>query len=332
MAPDPPRLVAAPPMLAHREQFMEDGFIIVEQLITPALCASLNARLEALLRGEYDVSGGRPDKAPKLLEQRCKPGKSPPPLGGPSKTTLQLINVWKADRLFRALVTSADLSHAVATLGGWAAGARVANDQVWAKPPGAAALTFHRDSAYFDFVPADVITVWIALDDMAAELGPLEYVRGSHRWAQGRVGSASQFFDSKDRHALLYDAARREGIAEPEKALEVVQVAVRAGGCGIHNGRLWHGSDRNASTSRPRRGLGIHFVPADAEFREPHGYTLAHRLQQNVLGNSVAQRKLVDELFPITYSSLPRETDSPLEDTSNDTVSSGRTLDNMLNS
>jgi hypothetical protein len=34
------------------------------------------------------------------------------------------------------------------------AGARVANDQVWAKPPGAAPITFHRDSTYFDFEPA----------------------------------------------------------------------------------------------------------------------------------------------------------------------------------
>ena len=46
--------------------------------------------------------------------------------------------------------------------------------QVWAKPPGASPLTFHRDSAYFDFVPSDVITVWLALDDMLPELGPLE--------------------------------------------------------------------------------------------------------------------------------------------------------------
>ena len=87
---------------------------------------------------------------------------------------------------------------------------------MWAKPPGAAALTFHRDSAYFDFVPSDVVTVWIALDDMDPELGPLEYVRGSHDWSDARVGSANQFFDTKDRFALMHDAAKREGIENPE--------------------------------------------------------------------------------------------------------------------
>ena len=32
-------------------------------------------------------------------------------------------------------------------------------DQVWAKPPGAPPLVFHRDSPYFDFAPSDVVTV-----------------------------------------------------------------------------------------------------------------------------------------------------------------------------
>ena len=35
-------------------------------------------------------------------------------------------------------------------------------DATW----GGAPLTFHRDSAYLDMDPSDVITVWIALDDL----------------------------------------------------------------------------------------------------------------------------------------------------------------------
>ena len=87
----------------------------------------------------------------------------------------------------------------------WSSGARVAQDQIWAKPPGASPLVFHRDSPYFDFVPDDVITVWIALDDMTCDdLGPLEYVAGSHRWQSqaGRQGSANLFFQAERRHLL----------------------------------------------------------------------------------------------------------------------------------
>ena len=99
------------------------------------------------------------------------------------------------------------------------------------KPPGAAPITFHRDSAYFDFDPPEVTTVWVALDDMSREVGPLEYVVGSHLWGDGRIGSAHQFFDGKKhgsgRFALLHDAARREGIDDPETALQIERCARR---------------------------------------------------------------------------------------------------------
>lgn len=288
------------PVSLSREQYTADGYVVAPALIDRAFCDKLNVRLEAVLRGQYDVPGGTPDKAPPFkVEQRSKPGKQPPPLGGPSKRTLQVINCWKADTAFARLVRSPTLGKIVADLAGWPAGARVANDQVWAKPPGAAPLTFHRDSPYFDFVPSDVATVWIALDDMDEELGPLEYVRASHDWGDGRVGSAEQFFDTRDRFALLHDAARREGINEPQSELAIQRLAVRAGGAGIHNGRLWHGSGKNASANRPRRGLGIHFVPADARFRDAEGgyATQAHRFRDPAGGN-----RLPPECFPVTWA------------------------------
>ena len=280
------------------EGFAVEGFVTIPELVDPQYCSLLNDRLERVLRGEYDT-GVPPDKAPHFkAEERCKPGKKPLPLGGPSKRTLQVINVWKADQSFAALVRSPTLGRLVAQLAGWASGARIANDQVWAKPPGGAALTFHRDSPYFDFTPPDVVTVWIALDDMDAEVGPLEYASGSHLWGEGRVGSANQFFDTADRHGLLYNAARREGVTEPEENLRIYQLHVRTGGAGIHNGRLWHGSGPNSSTSRPRRGLGIHFVPGDAQFRDAQaGTTLAHKFC--AADGSAA---LPAEMFPITWS------------------------------
>ena len=289
----------------ERAAFERDGFVVLDRLLSAEVCALLNQRLELVLRGEFDL-GRPPDKVPRFkAETRCKAGKQPPPLGGPSKTTLQLINVHKADAAFRDVVCSPSLGRAVSRLGGWA-GARLANDQVWAKPPGAAPLTFHRDSAYFDFVPSDVITVWLALDDMDDDVGPLQYVPGSHRWEDGRVGSAQQFFD-KDRFALLHSAARREGL-DPSAELGLVTVGVRMGGCGIHNGRLWHGSDRNAS-ARPRRGLGIHFVPADAVFRDAEGKTLAHSIQPRPDGAAPGV-ELDGHAFPITYLSRAGEQNS----------------------
>jgi len=180
---------------------------------------------------------------------------------------LQIINIHKADSLFRKLETNADLANIVAQLAGWEdyGGARLAQDQIWGKPPGAPPLVFHRDTPYFMFEPSDVVTVWFALDDMDTELGPLEYVPGSHLWGDGRVGSANQFFQT-DTKSLLRSAAEREGIIDPD-ALEFVSMAgMKNGGLSIHHGKIWHGSAKNCSRDKPRRGLGLHFVPANVKF------------------------------------------------------------------
>lgn len=245
------------------DHYRADGFVVIERLISPEAAELLAHRLERVLRGEYDT-GVPPDKRP-------KPPKGAGALGFSGERrgvrTVHLINVWKSDAAFARLARSAALGELVARLAGWESGARLAQDQVWAKPPGAPPLVFHRDSPYFDFAPASVVTVWVALDEMREELGPLQYVRGSHAWGDGRRGSASSFFDS-DTRGLLRSAAEREGIDPCALDGLITSVAgLRPGGCSIHDGRTWHGSGPNASASEPRRGLGIHYIPADATFK-----------------------------------------------------------------
>eukprot|EP00854_Cymbomonas_tetramitiformis_P007534 gene7534-8970_t len=206
----PPCAEYTPPRVDHTEDpcadctpprgdYARDGFVTLENLITPATVDILNERLERVLRGQYDT-GTAPDKRPKLLKDNNKGV-----LGFSGNTqgvrTLQLINIWKADTQFKQLVLSSKLGHIVAELAGWKSGS----------PP----LVFHRDTPYFDFNPSDVVTVWLALDHMDPCLGPLQYVKGSHRWGEGRTGSANMFFD-KDTKALLYSAAEREGVSRED--------------------------------------------------------------------------------------------------------------------
>lgn len=73
-------------MVGRRAEFVKEGFVIVDEIIDGAMCVRLQDQLEKVLRGQFDVANGRPDKAPSAL--------SPPkldslPLGGPSKQTLQ---------------------------------------------------------------------------------------------------------------------------------------------------------------------------------------------------------------------------------------------------
>ncbi len=277
--------------------FQRDGFAVFPEVVSANAVDALNDRLEDVLRGVYD-RGRKPDKVPRLIKghkpqpveptiresesiqydeaknttkkkRSNKSGMGPIGFSGNLQNVkvLQIINIHKADSLFRKLETSVALAQVVSQLAGWEqfGGARLAQDQFWGKPPNAPPLVFHRDSPYFMFEPSDVVTVWIALDDMDPELGPLEYVVGSHKWGDGRIGSANQFFQA-DTKSLLWSAAEREGIDQASLQFVSMGNKLKAGGLSIHHGKIWHGSAKNSSKTKPRRGLGLHFVPANVKF------------------------------------------------------------------
>eukprot|EP00970_Alexandrium_tamarense_P016998 scaffold7945_cov183-Alexandrium_tamarense.AAC.9 len=290
--------------------FQRDGFVVFHNALHQSDVSILQNRLEEVLRGEFDRRQA-PDKLPKSLlntKRRYKTGKEMAPLGYDGKSqnnrVLQIINIHKCDTKFRELAVSSEIGEMVANLAGWTNGCRLAQDQVWAKPPGARPIVFHRDSPYFMFSPDDVVTVWIALDDMDAELGPLEYVRASHKWGDGRVGSSNSFFQSDNGMNLLLSAARLEGITDPETSLQIISTAgLRAGGISIHHGKTWHGSGRNNSTNRPRRGLGLHFVPAEVCFTidARKSKLWSCYIPENVSDEDLKTAYLSEEDFPIVW-------------------------------
>jgi ectoine hydroxylase-related dioxygenase (phytanoyl-CoA dioxygenase family) len=303
-----------------KASFLANGFVVCPNVVSLVSVDALNDRLEDVLRGIYD-RGRKPDKMPRLLNspkpivvpkedwtgttmgsRSKKRSSSIGPIGfngnRQNVKVLQIINIHKADSLFRRLETNGTLAEVVAQLAGWEMGARLVQDQVWAKSPGAPPLVFHRDSPYFMFDPPDVVTVWLALDDMDADVGPLEYVVGSHTWGDGRVGSAQQFFQPNVK-SLLKSAAERQGLNVD--TLNIVSMSgLKAGGLSIHHGKIWHGSGKNNSATRPRRGLGMHFVPANVKFtKEAANSSLwkSHVAQFD----DPANVELSEEDFPLSY-------------------------------
>ena len=208
---------------AERASFDTDGFVLVGRLIDDGLVAELRDRFARLFRGEFET-GTAPD------EVNWQEGSSDPTL------TRQICNGWKADRLIAATVLDARLGEAVACLAGWP-GARIVQDNVLWKPPGARALGFHRDNAYLAwYTPREMFSCWIALDDTSAQVGTLELARGSHRWPTGADPSV-QFHAPDDHRAGVAAAAAAAGA---ELDIEAVEVA--AGSGAFHHGWTWHGS------------------------------------------------------------------------------------------
>ena len=227
------------------EQFRRDGFLVVERLISRKAAAHLASRFAPLFRGEFET-GLYPD------EWNWREGRDAADL------TRQICNAWKSDRSVARAVLHPRIGLWCARLRGWP-GARINQDNVLWKPPGARPLAFHQDDSYQHWVvPPEMCTCWIALDSTSAAGGTIEYAVGSHRW--GISPPAAQFHAPED-----YERGMREAAASAGAVPEVARIEVPAGGGVFHHGRTFHGSGTNRGDA-PRRALVSHCMSSEARF------------------------------------------------------------------
>lgn len=260
---------------AEIARFHEDGFLIVERLIAPEDAARVAARFEPLFRGAFET-GLQPD------EWNWQEGRDPP------DRTRQICNGWRADRTVAGLVLRPEIGRLCATLAGWP-GARIAQDNVIWKPPGAKPLGFHQDNSYAGwFEPSEMLTCWIALDPTSAAGGTIEYVRGSHRW--GHFPKIARFHAPEDYRKELKEAAAAVG-----RTPEIVPVEVPAGGCAFHHGWTWHGSDTNRG-DRPRRAAVAHCISSAARFHPTETNPVYSRYRR------VGDLAMDESFFPILWT------------------------------
>lgn len=125
----------------------------------------------------------------------------------------------------------------------------LAQDQIFMKPPNfGSAKPYHQDNAYFKCEPGDdVITAWIALDDVNSENGCLRYIDGSHK---------EPILEHKPIPDETYNLAPDK--SEIDLSKESLGV-VKKGGVIFHHGATLHTSHRNESL-RWRRAYATHWV------------------------------------------------------------------------
>ena len=190
------------------------------------------------------------------------------------------------------MALDAAIGKRAAELMGWR-GARLAQDDVLWKPPGAQGVSYHTDGKYIsdNFVPRDdnSVTVWIALDNADEATGVVEYARSSHKWP--RATSKASFHDG----AGVDPVARAAAAAGVEVVVDRHEVS--ACSAVFHHQDVWHGSDANRSPDRPRRALGLHYIRDDVKFRRDPDYIYG----RYDLGDGVVH----DAFFPRVYPASP---------------------------
>jgi len=218
-------------------EFERDGYYLAPPVLEPELLAAANARMRAVIVGEYET--GIPP---------CSRNFAP----GTGLDKLQKIdNAHRCDDVLLAAVSHPALGEWAAAVTG-ASMVQIFATQLLFKPPGGQGgvnVGWHQDMEYWQaHLWGEVFTAWLALSDVTPEAGPMRFVRGSNHWG---LLNAGDFFDGDM-------AAIRERIQGKESAeWEEVAAVLPPGGVSFHHNLTVHGSGANLS-SNPRCSFAIH--------------------------------------------------------------------------
>ncbi len=194
-------------------------------------------------------------------------------LGDPNRVVIQIVNIWEADDLFREHLYNSVMCGIVSQVTDCDT-LRVWHDQVQYKPPKVGGPTdWHQDHPYWPIIqPADLVSVWVALDDVDVENGCMWMVPGSHKWGAhkgGTIGTNSA------------DFSPMPDLSQLPAGVDVtpVPMPVKKGHAGIHHCLTWHGSPPNRS-DRGRPGIAVHYMPGYTRYEKDPAKT--HLVEHNV--------------------------------------------------
>lgn len=234
------------PKVLNNEQvtfFVEHGYLILPDLISPAELEALKADTLRIARGEYPNENLKPVD-PSLSDREvlqnilC--------IHQPHYISAVMLGYVKHPSICGVLSQTAG-----AHLPGWDGSVKCMQSMLFIKPPGFQGQAWHQDEVYIPTRDRSLIGAWIAIDDATVENGCLWVVPGSHR--------SGYLYPQRDHQRPdEYDGAQESHGFDDSKE---IPVEVKAGSVVFFNGYLLHRSQKNRS-SIYRRVLVNHYMNA----------------------------------------------------------------------
>ena len=134
-------------------------------------------------------------------------------------------------------------------------------DQVFAKTAGDPATPWHNDLPYWPVRNGSAITVWLALDPIKFNAGPLEFIAGSHLWEKWyqpftvkKDGSQAAFYEGTDQ--VFEPLPDFETERDKHK---ILCWEMEPGDVMLFDGMIVHGAKANTSPAM-RRGYAVRYT------------------------------------------------------------------------
>ncbi|MCE9616086.1 MAG: phytanoyl-CoA dioxygenase family protein [Lentisphaerae bacterium] len=179
------------------------------------------------------------------------------PSRDPERRSFRLLLVSSHDAWFKQIVSApAVLDAAESVLG---PNVQYFQDNVFYKPARDGAETaWHQDNLWWHANPPHMLTIWVALDDVDASNGGVQYIPGSHTVL---IPGTQAVNDPK--HGTYHMLA-----PEQVEVRRAVSFVVPAGHAVMHHCLTIHGAPPN-NADRPRRGYTIHLQQAGLLKQDP---------------------------------------------------------------
>jgi len=165
---------------------------------------------------------------------------------------LQVMEMWQKSQDFQDLLYYDPLLDIAGSLIG--ENIQLFHDQALYKPAKiGGAVPWHQDNGYWRCQPADLVSIWIALDDADQENGCMIVIPASH--VDEQVSHSRAKTGDRELPALLFTDA------DESKA---VSIPLKAGHAMVHHCLTVHQTQPNRS-DRNRRAIVIHYMPVGTE-------------------------------------------------------------------
>ena len=172
------------------------------------------------------------------------------------KAFLQVMNLWTRDEMVRRFTCAPRFARIAAELMG-ADGVRLYHDQALFKEPGGGPTPWHQDQHYWPLDTDQMITMWMPLVPVPAEVGSMTFASGSHRL--GYLGDLP-ISDQSEAEFQRFIAGR--GLKTHTYG------ALAPGDATFHAGWTLH-SARGNPTNQVREVMTVIWHAADARVIEP---------------------------------------------------------------